>query len=264
MTAFHAETPRRPGTRLTAPRMLVAIAAVALLAACATRPVGTPLQSSASAAAPAVAPGDTWTWHVRDGYTGLDRGTEEYRVTAASPGRIDVAVVTGPGGIETAHVYDRNWNWLKRPATNLQTFDYQPAYEAFPFPLSPGKTWKERLVATDPTDGRRFPVRIDGTVEGWERIRVPAGEFDTIRVSRSVYFDYWEYTLRGGNDMIETEWYAPSVRQVVRRETMGWYLSYVGSAPAFRFIDGDTTDGGDIRRVPDDWLIYELVKYSVH
>ena len=31
-------------------------------------------------------------------------------------------------------VFDPEWNWLKRPATNLQTFEYTPAYQAFVVP----------------------------------------------------------------------------------------------------------------------------------
>lgn len=245
-------------------RVFLAAAAMAGVAACATTPVGTPLQSTASAEAPRVAPGDSWTYRVRDGYTGLDRGNEQYSVTGTSGERISVTVSFARSGVEEAHVYDRNWNWLKRPATNLQSFDYQPSYQAFAFPLTPGKTWSERLEATDPGDGRKFPVRLYGTVVGWERIKVPAGEFDTIRIKRSVYFDYWEYSTRGGSDMVESEWYAPAVKQVVRRETASWYVSYVGGdAPGFMFVDGDTNDGGGIQRVPDDWLIYELVSYSV-
>jgi len=245
-------------------RHLLAAGAAAACAACTTvPPAGTPLQSTASATAPAVALGDTWTYRVRDGFTGLERVSQLYRVTEAGKDRIGVSVSHGNGAIEELHVYDREWNWLKRPATNLQSFDYNPSYQAFAFPLAPGKRWHERLVATDPRDGRRFPVWLDGKVVGWERIKVPAGEFDAIRVERVVYVNYWEHAVRGHSEIIEQEWYAPAVKQVVRRETSGKYMRHLagGGGPFLRARD--RSDGGGPRMVLDDWLIAELVSYRV-
>jgi hypothetical protein len=243
-------------------RLFVAAAALAC-AACATVPVGTPLESNATAAAPGVTPGDTWTYRVRDGFTGLERGTRIFRVTGAGGERINVTV--SEGGLDEDHVYDSGWNWLQRPGTNLPfMFTYSPAYQAFAFPLTPGKTWRERLVATSVKDGRRFPVSVDGSVLGWEKVRVPAGEFDAIRVRRIVYFDYFEMMVRGQAQTIEHEWYAPAVKQIVRRETSGMYLSYMYSQRESPFVrTGGQDDGGGPRMVPDDWLISELVSYSV-
>lgn len=239
-------------------------AAAAACAACAPIPAGTPLQSSASAEAPSVAAGDSWTYRVRDGFTGLARDNQSYRVTEAGADRIRVAV-SRAGGEDEIRIYDRGWNWLKHPATNLQSFDYSPAYQAFAFPLAPGKRWRARVMATDPADGRRFPVWIDGTVLGWEKVKGPAGEFDALRIKRAVFLDYWEHAVRGRSEIVEHEWYAPAVKQSVRREASSQYLSYLyggGSYPGFLYASkGD--DGGGPRFIQDDWLIYELVSYSV-
>jgi hypothetical protein len=242
-------------------RFLLAAAALAC-AACTTVPVGTPLESKATAAAPAVTPGDTWTYRVRDGFTGLERGTRTVRVTQLGQDRINATVEEG--GLQQVQIYDRNWNWLERPGTNLPyVFTYQPAYEALAFPLVPGKTWHGRLIATSVKDGRRFPVSVDGSVLGWEKVRVPAGEFDAIRVRRIVYFDYFEMMVRGQAQTIEQEWYAPEVKQLVRRETSGMYLSWIYGQRESPFVRTTNDDGGGPRMVPDDWLIAELVSYSV-
>lgn len=242
-------------------RLLLAAAALAC-AACTTAPVGTPLESKATATVPTVAPGDTWTYRVRDGFTGLERGNQVFRVTEVGQDRINVTVEKG--GPDEAHVYDRDWNWLKRPGTNLPyPFTYEPSYQAFAFPLAPGKTWRERLIATDARDGRRFNVWLDCAALGWEKVRVPAGEFDAIKIRRFVVFDYSDYTSRGRAETVEQEWYAPAVKQVVRRETSGMYLNYLaaGNGPFLRTAGGQ--DDGGPRMVPDDWLISELVSYSV-
>jgi hypothetical protein len=245
-------------------RHVLAAAAAAACAACALSPVSTPLQSNTAVPLPAVAAGDTWTYQVRDAFTGLERGSQQYRVTEAGDDRIRVTVSRDGAGKDESEVYDRAWNWLKHPAANLQSFDYSPAYPAFAFPLVPGKTWRVRLTATDPVNGGRFPVTVEGVVVGWERIKVPAGEFDAIKVKRVVFFDYLQPNVRGRSEIVEHEWFAPAVKQSVRREASAWYLSYLYGGGSGGFIRAATRDGGGGPSfVRDDWLVSELVNYSV-
>jgi hypothetical protein len=210
------------------------------------------MESSASAAMPTLAIGDSWTYRVRDGYTGLARPDQRLRVTESGSDQVRVAVSREGSGPDEIQVFDREWNWLNRPATNLPFFEYNPAYRALSFPLAVGKKWRARATATDPRDGRRFPVWIEGTVQGWEKIKVPAGEFEALKIRRMVFIDYWEYTLRGRSEIVEYEWYAPAVKQAVRREDRSQHLSYLYS-----------DDDGGPTWVKDDWLIAELVSYSV-
>jgi hypothetical protein len=222
-----------------------------------------PSGQAASIAAPTVAAGDNWTYRVRDGFTGLPRGDQRHEVVRVGGDRVEVAGAVELG--DGSQVYDREWNWLRRPATDLQTFEYSPAYQAFSFPLTAGKTWRSQATATDPRDGRRFPVKIEGRVLGWERVRVPAGEFDALKIERRVYIGYWESTYRGQSVIQEHEWYAPSVKWAVKREAMASYLSYVGENKGdsgfLRVTDSDQSGGPKFLR--DDWLVYELASFSV-
>jgi hypothetical protein len=258
---------------------VIRVLLVLLLAGCAA-PLSQVPPSGMPAAAPApdIRAGDVWTYHVRDGFTGIARGEQRHEVVQVSRDYVRVT-----GALERSdgtQIYDRAWNWLRRPATNLQTFEYAPAYQAFAFPLAAGKQWHQRLVATDPADGRRFPVWIDGIVLGWERIDVPAGEFDALKVERTVYFEYWEYAVRGRSRIREIEWYAPAVKQSVKKEARSQYWRLIAAdehrSPGFlqvrsgrggrggggRGLLGGRDDGGP-RYVEDDWLIYELASYSV-
>lgn len=221
-----------------------------------TSPAGMPAQVSA----PKTEVESSWRYAVHDGFTKLPRGTVEYRVSAVQDGTVTVEVRNE--GRESTEIYARDGNWLKRPATNMQIFMFSPAYQAFAFPLAPGKTWKARSIATDPADGRRFRVVIEGTVLGWERIKVPAGEFDALKVRRNVFVDYWELGVRGQSVIVENEWYAPALKQAARREASSQYLSYLASSPP-GFLPVKGRDGGGPRYVQDDWLIYELVSHSV-
>jgi hypothetical protein len=259
---------------------MVRLLALALLLSGCAAPLSQvpPTGMPASVPAPEIRVGDRWTYRVRDGFTGIARETQRNEVVKVGGDRVEVAGTIERG--DGVQVYDRAWSWLKRPATNLQTFEYSPAYQAFAFPLAPGKRWRERLMATDPADGRRFPVWIDGAVLGWERVNVPAGEFDALKVERRVYFEYWEHSVRGRSEIREIEWYAPAAKQSVRREASSQYLSHLaGGAGDSGFVQvrggknaghrglvrarGGKDDGSGPRYVLDDWLIYELVSYSV-
>lgn len=238
--------------------------ALLFLTGCATPlPQTPPPGVAALVPVPEIRSGEEWTYRVRDGFTGLARPTERHRVTEATGDRVAVTV-SREGANDELQVYDRQWNWLRHPATNLQAFDFSPAYPAYAFPLTAGRTWNARLTATDPANGRRFPLTVDGVILGWERVKVPAGEFDALKVRRVVFLDYYEPAVRGRSEIIETEWYAPAIKQAARREARSRFLSYLyGESPPGILRVRDRSDGSGPRFVQDDWLIYELEKHSV-
>src|SRR5688572_12350154 len=146
----------------------------------------------ASAVAAAPVPGETYVYRLTNGYNNEPRAQVTYRVENVGADRIAVAVSADAPAVEAARteIYASDGNRLRAalPSHNqLRLFDFAPAYPAYAFPLEPGKSWSVRVKATDPVTGRRNSVRVDGKVLGHERIRVPAGEFDTIKVRRNVY-----------------------------------------------------------------------------
>ena len=86
-----------------------------------------------------------------------------------------------------------------------------------------------------------------GKVIGTERIRVPAGEFDTIRVRRTVYPGDHAFML-SETYVMETDWYAPALGRVVRTERDS------------RFLDMQSCSGFARCEARGDWDIYELVE----
>ena len=247
-------------------RLLLAFASLLCIASCATNlSPAPPAGMAAEVAPPELRPGSTWRYVVSDGFTKIARGTVEYRVLGVEGNVVTVDVRNGTQ--ESTELYTRDGNWLRRPATNMQVFSYNPPYRAFDFPLVAGKRWASRATATDPADGRSFPLTIDGRVLGWERIKVPAGEFDTLKVRRMVYLDYFRQGDRGQSVIRETDWYAPALHQVVRRETTSQYLKLarLERSPILRVSGGDDhsdDDGGVPRYEQDEWLVYELIAYS--
>ena len=148
MSHFTSAPFRQPGIEVAVYALL---GLLIILAGCASAPPlaqQPPAGMSASVPAPTISTGDNWTYRVRDGFTGLPRSDQRHEVIRAAAGRIEVAgnVERGDG----SQIYDAEWNWLRRPATDLQTFEYSPAYQAYAFPLAPGKTWRSQSMATDP------------------------------------------------------------------------------------------------------------------
>lgn len=227
---------------------------IALLAGCSTTlQTAPPAGVSADTAVP-FRGGETWAYTVRDAYTELPRGHIEYRVTAASANGIDVLRTNKPyrqSEFTEQERYTPDGNWLERPMTNLQMFRFSPAYNALPFPLTAGKTWRSYTNATDPATGQVNRVRIDGTVLGWEKVTVPAGTFDAIKVRRIVYAGN-QTAFRYEEQIKEYDWYAPAIGRVVRQETSSEWREKMSGC--------DHHPECNLHR--EDWLIAELTAHA--
>lgn len=225
------------------------LSALLLLSGCATPlpqtpPPGTPAQVPA----PEIRVGDDWSYSLHDGYTKLPRGTLEYRVSSVQPATVRVEV--RHDGRESVELYTRDWNWRERPMTNLQNFRYEPAYPALPFPLEAGKAWQAYVKATDPATGQVNRVRIDGKVLGWEKVKVPAGEFDALKIRRLVYAGNHD-VFRGEEHIAETDWYAPKPGKIVKHVSSSSYLDKM------KGCDFDLCT----QWIRNDWNVFELVRY---
>jgi len=224
------------------------LCALLFLSGCATPlPQTPPAGIPASIAAPEVRVGDSRTYQLHDGYTRISKGTYRYTVTAIGPQRVSVEA-THDGQPAGTQVFTRDWNWIEKPMTNLQNFRYNPPYPALPFPLEAGKSWQAYVQATDPATGKTSRVRIDGDVLGWERVKVPAGEFDALKVRRVVYAGNADYD-RGEENIREFDWYAPLLGQVVKQVSSSTYLD------KRQGCDDDYCDNW----VRNDWNVMELV-----
>ena len=231
---------------------LSAFALLALVAGCASEPVYVPKDVPASIAPAQVKVGDFWEYRVKDAYTGLDRGLRRYDVSHAGADRI-VVDVTQDGQRMDALVYAPGWNGIEHPLTNLQRFSYTPAFPAYAYPLEPGKRWYTVVEATDPTTQRRNRVHIRAKVVGWERIKVPAGEFDALKVEREVFAGN-STGMQSQEEIMETDWYVPALKRWARSE---------GHSQHFDNSRGGGNGGGEYPlRIRGDWLIAELVRYS--
>jgi hypothetical protein len=210
------------------------------------------LSSAAPAQTPAPTAGDTYVYRLVNGYNKEELARILFEVEKVDGGNVTLAVTPdkADGGVARTDVHTREGNWLRHPVeSHGQAIEYvfATAYPAYVFPLDPGKAWSVRVPASVAASGQRRSVRVDGRVMGTERVRVPAGEFDTVKIRRLVYPDDERFTL-SETQITEFDWYAPSLGRAVRTERRSDWL--------------DTSecgeDGGcDFR---GGWHVYELVE----
>lgn len=193
------------------------LAAVAALAA----GLATIADAGAQVAAPTLKAGSTWTYRQLNGFNKLPTGTVTREVTSARAGDARVTVretngtalqftYAGPGQIAAGPLNDRAGGTLA------------PPLQVEPFPLQEGQTWTQKVVRTDAITGQPRDVMLTGKVQGWETVRVPAGEFKALRVERRMWLgDFDEF--RQQTQRSETEWYAPDVGGTVRLEVREYY-----------------------------------------
>jgi hypothetical protein len=200
------------------------LSALLLAAGCATTLSPTPPAGvTPRVTAPQLRAGDDWKYSLHDGYTKLPRGTLEYHVLSVQADTVTVRMRHEDR--ESTERYTKEGSWLERPMTNLQNFRYDPPYPALPFPLEAGKTWQAYVKATDPATGRVNRVRIDGKVLGWERVKVPAGEFDALVVQRVVYAGNADAFL-SEEYITEVDWYSATAGAIVKHSSRSGHRDY--------------------------------------
>jgi hypothetical protein len=196
--------------------------------------------------------GDAYSYRVVNGYNKEVLGKVDYRVDQVGLDRVTVSVT--PDNAETgwAHTetYTSEGNWLRNPIESHGVpveYEFATAYPAYVFPLDPGKSWSVRVKATVPSLGARRSVRVDAWVIGNERIRVPAGEFDAIKIRRAVYPGD-DSIISGETQIAEFDWYAPALGRSVRMERRS------------EWTDMSTCAEGAFCLFRGNWEIYELLE----
>jgi len=193
-------------------------AAAALAGGCATEPVERLPEQPLPEPRPRL--GDRWRYELINRFNGQRTGEIVAEVEETAP-TLRVALRDADGRRLGDALYARPWAVLQEPFyAFVQIFSE-------PMPLLPPSgrlgdaRWHEgsyRLPGTD----LRYRWEVRNAAEGWERLRVPAGEFVVLRVVRDIVFAHPDFTrLRPWRR--ETLWYAPAINRWAQREWAGWY-----------------------------------------
>jgi hypothetical protein len=148
---------------------------------------------------PDIKPGDRWVYQSGEGKRTLTVAS------VAADGTITGSIQTPSlGGLEIT--FTKEWNPKMQPAAfagHVNFLRYDPAVCTMPpAPWTVGQEWScEAKYSVGDSSG---VVSVKGKIEAMEKITVPAGSFDALRIRENV----------GGTDT--KLWYAPAARQVVK------------------------------------------------
>ncbi len=201
-------------------------------------------------AAAVAAVGDAFVYRVTDRYTGETRGDITFLVDKVEANRIVTSVNSQNSLVEAGRtaIFSSDGNWVRHAIDSHgfpQTIEFSTESPAYAFPLAVGKRWSMRAPARVVPTGQVRSVRIDAEVVGAERIRVPAGEFDTLKISRVIYGGDGN-NFESETRISQTEWYAPALRRAVKTEVRSAHLD-------MRISRGNRVARGD-------WDLHELIE----
>jgi hypothetical protein len=162
---------------------------------------------------PDIRAGDRWSYRVTDKFTSLVQSVS-FEVTSVTENRIHARILQpSHEAAGLTGVWDRDWN----PLVQGQ-IEYKPFYPTLQFPLEPGKRWRGVGQWYDGSGVLKHDVTSQ--VTGWERVTVPAGTFDAVRIvvrggiSETESINY--YAQNGSISSVI--WYAPAIGQIVKKE----------------------------------------------
>jgi hypothetical protein len=201
-------------------------------------------------AKPKVSVGDTWEYAEINRYNNLRGAVVTHRVTSVDPIiRVAHSAKIGEQGQEQIverreEIYDSLWTIKQEPA-----YDGGLVFER-PLPFLPTvfeAGQREVFQTSYKVDGLNalFYWRSQLFAAGWERIKVPAGEFSALRIERTSWYAHPD-TFRSDAVRRDIIWYSPEVNRWVRREWTGEYRS------------------PGARRIPmqEDWVRWDLLAYK--
>jgi hypothetical protein len=202
-----------------------------------------------AAAAPVqIKVGDTWTFEARNGYNKNLLATYSSEVTGVSDSGIATRLTDNKAGTVTGEKFTRNWNPISAEWPTTQVNEFSPAYPEFPDRFEPGYKWQGNTVCRNLATGREMKMTTRGTVIGREHIRVPAGDFDAVKISRETVLDDAEF-WRHRTHVVDYEWYVPELGRAVKRETHSSFFENTGMHPVEH---------------AGDWTVYQLTAYKVN
>ena len=164
--------------------------------------------------------GDRWRYAETNAFNGERIAEVAHEVVEAGE-RIRIRLTDSRGRPRFDEVYASPWVVITEA-----TFDYAQTYEQ-PMPLVPepiaagaGSRLRTRYQVSDSSVRYAWQQWVEAAA--WERVRVPAGEFDALRIVRSIWFTHADHN-RFGSTRRDVIWYVPAVQRWVRREWTGWY-----------------------------------------
>ncbi|MCO5101958.1 MAG: hypothetical protein M9885_13880 [Burkholderiaceae bacterium] len=225
-------------------RLLLGAGALAVLPGCATQSFEAPPAGVTAAVPPSV--GQQWRYAEIDLYRGTRRSELTARCIESGTHGIRIALSESDGRTRGDEIWADASRIVQEPSYDI-TQHFENPVPVLPIPLAAGvssRTSTRYRTAASPD----FPLWWGDwlVAPGWQRVRVPAGEFLALRVDRTIRFrhtDIWREDCRRW----DTAWYVPELRRWALREWTGQWLM---------------PDGPQRTLVYEDRVRWELLDFS--
>jgi len=160
-------------------------------------------------AAPSLQLGDSWTYQAIDLLSGSVTGKNTMTLTA---------VTADTWRFGDGYVTDKSWNLLRETKDGKLVQKWTPKRPIYDFPMEIGKIWTATAVRDAPD--RVIEQAYTFKVIRQERVIVPAGVFDTLRVEGSNKYKTKKKQdgATGEGVGVHRYWYSPQVARVVAYE----------------------------------------------
>lgn len=173
------------------------------------------LAAAQEAAQPDIKTGDRWTYQLLDKLTGEIKGSitlSVYEVTETEIHQKAQGKMKAP--FSRVEFLDRQLNWLDNSVTQ-----WKPDTGTYRFPLKIGKKWSQQFEAVAISNESKTRHNISAKVVAYEKVKVPAGEFDAFKIEYTIRNISTSDADRADSITKSVRWYAPSVKQTVKQES---------------------------------------------
>ncbi|MEI6260560.1 MAG: hypothetical protein WCR46_11715 [Deltaproteobacteria bacterium] len=187
----------------------------------ATVPAQDPPSTGKMVDAPTIMVGDSYTYETENISNSKLSYVATREVTAIEGNRLSVVTTNTKSGSKRINYYDRTWGYLGSGASDNDGVSFSPALKYLDFPLSVGKKWTAQSTETDKKTGRQRQHTINGMVDGWEKVQVPAGEYEALKIILKTEVKDADKVSPG----TDISWYVPALRRSVKSELTGLDVS---------------------------------------
>ena len=187
--------------------------------------------------APQYGGGETWSYQELNGFNGILRSTFTQSVTGVAKGEIRVSLRSGDGKLTDIQTFTAPGLLASGMLNDRAGGRLEPALQLLPFPLEEGRRWRQSVTRVDPVQKQQRQVTVYGKVEGWETVKVPAGEFRALKVVREMFLGDHD-PFRGQTRLTEHEWYVPELKHWAKLQNWEEY-HMAGDNVAGSYYQGD-------------------------
>jgi hypothetical protein len=213
------------------------------------------LPANAATEAPQYDAGESWNYRAVNAYNGLPHGSFTQSVAGAAAGvvagaaggEIRINLRSDDGKYTDTVTFSRAGQMASGMLNDRAGGPLEPALQMTPFPLEEGQRWKQSVTRADPVQKQNRTVTIYGKVQGWEQVKVPAGEFRALKIVREIFLGDHD-AFRGQTKLTEYEWYVPELKHWAKLQNFEEY-HMAGDNAAGSYYQGER-------------LILELMSYQ--